>query len=338
MELTREQIRLLMLHEYKLSSKPNATETARRINQAWGKGTVGDRTVRERFAEFKNGNESLTHNQGAGRPKEIDRQAVLNAIETSPSLTTRMLADQFECAQSSIVEILKELGKVWKKTRWVPHELTEAQKAKRVNAAQVLLDRQTETPFLANRLITGDEKWISYVNPNPHGQWLDPNEKPDGTPKKGIWQKKAMLCVFWSARGVEYWELLEGQTVNSEVYCRQLDELNQRLDRRRRAQVVFLDDNAKPHRSKLTNAKIRELGWDRVDHPPYSPDLAPSDFHLFRSLQHFLKGKRFENFDKMAEAVKEFFDSKDAEFYRRRIMKLPEKWEEVIEVDGEYFD
>ena len=90
--------------------------------------------------------------------------------------------------------------------------------------------------------------------------------------------------MFWSARGVEYWELLEqGQTVNSEVYCRQLDQLNQRLYRRR-DQVVFLDDNAKPHHSRVTNEKIQELGWDRLDHPPYCSDLTPSDFHMFRSL------------------------------------------------------
>jgi histone-lysine N-methyltransferase SETMAR len=165
MQLTREEKRLLMLHEFKLSSKPNASETARRINKAWGEGAVGERTVQERFKEFKAGNESLTHAQGAGRPREVDRQAVLNSIEAAPSLTTRMLAEEFECAQSTIVEILKELGKVWKKTRWVPHELTDAQKIKRVNCAQVLLDRQNETPFLANRLITGDEKWISYKNP-----------------------------------------------------------------------------------------------------------------------------------------------------------------------------
>ena len=72
--------------------------------------------------------------------------------------------------------------------------------------------------------------------------------------------------------------------------------------------------------------------------PPYSPDLAPSDFHLFRSLQHFLKGKRFDSIEEMQESLEEFFDSKDADFYRRGIEKLPEKWQEVIEVDGEYFD
>lgn len=61
MELTREQKRLLILHEYKLSEKPNAAETVRRINKAWSEGTVGERTVQERFKEFKTGNENLTH-------------------------------------------------------------------------------------------------------------------------------------------------------------------------------------------------------------------------------------------------------------------------------------
>lgn len=162
--------------------------------------------------------------------------------------------------------------------------------------------------------------------------------KTNWNPEEGLSTKKALLCVFWSARGVEYWQLLEGQTVNSEVYCGQLDELNKRLGRRRHSQVVFLDDNARPHCSKRTNSKIQELGWDRVDHPPYSPDLAPSDFRLFRSLQHFLKGKNFDSFEQMSESLEEFFDSKDASFYRQGTMKLPDEWQEVIDVDGEYFD
>jgi histone-lysine N-methyltransferase SETMAR len=337
MELNREQKRLLLHFQWKLSV--NASEAARKICEAYGERAIGRSTAKEWFAKFNAGNEELEDKARSGRPIEVDRQAVLNAIEETPSLTTRMLADDFDCDHTTIVQILHELGKVWKKTRWVPHELTEAQKTKRVNAAQILLNRQRRTPFLANQLITGDEKWISFKNPDPQHEWRSPGEKTDATPKKDFRHKKAMLCVFWSARGVEYWELLEqGQTVNSELYCRQLNQLNQRLNRRHRAQVVFLDDNAQPHRSHMTNAKITELGWDRVDHPPYSPDLAPSDFHLFRSLQHYLKGKRFENINEMQESLEEFFDSKDAEFYRRGIMKLPEKWEEVIEVDGEYFD
>jgi transposase len=109
MELTREQKRLLMLHEYKLGTK--AAKAAEKINQAWGNNTVGESTVYERYREFKTGNEDLDHKQGAGRPKEIDRDAILEAIEENPSLTCRMLAYDFNCCPKTISNVLRELGK-----------------------------------------------------------------------------------------------------------------------------------------------------------------------------------------------------------------------------------
>ena len=47
------------------------------------------------------------------------------------------------------------------------------------------------------------------------------------------------------------------------------------------ADVLLLHDNAKPHTSRHTTAGIVKIGWEILPHPPYSPDLAPSDFHLF---------------------------------------------------------
>jgi histone-lysine N-methyltransferase SETMAR len=41
--------------------------------------------------------------------------------------------------------------------------------------------------------------------------------------------------------------------------------------------------------------RIQELQWELLEHPPYSPDLAPSDFHLFGPLNNHLGGKRFAN-------------------------------------------
>jgi hypothetical protein len=43
-------------------------------------------------------------------------------------------------------------------------------------------------------------------------------------------------------------------------------------------------DNARPQTANIPKAAVQELDWKILPHPPYSPDLAPSDYHLFRSL------------------------------------------------------
>ena len=134
MELSKKDIRLLLLFQQKLGL--NATKAAEKICEAFGDGVCEVRTAQRWFKTFKEEEKDrLTDNPSSGRPIEVDRQAVLEAIEETPSLTTRMLAEDFDCDQKTIVNILHELGKIWKKTRWVPHELAKAQKRKRVNCA-----------------------------------------------------------------------------------------------------------------------------------------------------------------------------------------------------------
>ncbi|KDR22070.1 hypothetical protein L798_02924, partial [Zootermopsis nevadensis] len=47
-------------------------------------------------------------------------------------------------------------------------------------------------------------------------------------------------------------------------------------------------DNARPHTARRTASLLQEFSWEVFNHPPYSPDLAPSDFHLFLHLKKFL--------------------------------------------------
>ena len=84
--------------------------------------------------------------------------------------------------------------------------------------------------------------------------------------------------------------------------------------------------------------KIQDMGWEHLEHPPYNPGLSPSDFYLFRSLEHWLRGKKFRTIEEMRQSLTEFFDSKDREWYRRGIHQLEEQWKKVIESGGEYFD
>ena len=66
-------------------------------------------------------------------------------------------------------------------------------------------------------------------------------------------------------------------------------------------------------------------------HPPYSPDLAQSDYNLFRSLQNSLNGKTFNDGEAVKSHLVQFFADKDQKFYERGIMKLSERWQKVIE-------
>ena len=74
---------------------------------------------------------------------------------------------------------------------------------------------------------------------------------------------------------------------------------------------MFHQDNAKPRTSLLARQKLLELGWDILPHPPYSPDLATSDYYLFRSLQNFLDGKTFTSNEEVKNHLNQFFASKE---------------------------
>ena len=96
--------------------------------------------------------------------------------------------------------------------------------------------------------------------------------------------------------------------MNSESYCAQLEIVNENLLKIRpalvnRRSVLFLHDIAKPHTSKMTQEKIKELQWKVLQHPPYSPDSAPNDFHLFRSKEHFFRNQKFKSSDDVDLAV-----------------------------------
>ena len=67
--------------------------------------------------------------------------------------------------------------------------------------------------------------------------------------------------------------------------------------------VCLLHDNARPHSTNVTTALLEKFKLDILDHPPYSLDFAPSDFHLFLRLKKHLAGKKFDDDDEVQEDV-----------------------------------
>jgi transposase len=68
--------------------------------------------------------------------------------------------------------------------------------------------------------------------------------------------------------------------------------------------VVLPNDNACPHTAACTRALLEHFNWELFDHPPYSPDLSPSDYHLFTYLKNWLGSQSFDNIKELMEGVK----------------------------------
>lgn len=105
-----------------------------------------------------------------------------------------------------------------------------------------------------------------------------------------------------------------------------------------RSSPLLLQDNARPHTAHMTVAKLEELRLECLRHPPYSPDLAPTDYHFFRNLDNFLRGKKFNSDEAVKTAFKDFVDSRSHNFFSKGIKELPMRWRKCIDSNGTYFD
>ena len=84
--------------------------------------------------------------------------------------------------------------------------------------------------------------------------------------------------------------------------------------------------------------EITSIVWDIMRHPPYSPDLSPTDFHLFFNLDNTLKNKTFKNEADLKTEVHNFLISKNTDLYKNGIIKLQNRWNKVMQCGGFYFD
>jgi histone-lysine N-methyltransferase SETMAR len=101
--------------------------------------------------------------------------------------------------------------------------------------------------------------------------------------------------VFWNKDGILLTDYLEkGATIRAKYCVAHLDSLKQQLVTKRRDNlskgILFLQDNASPHKEALAHQKLADLPSEVLKHPAYSPDLASSDYCLFSTLKKHFNG------------------------------------------------
>uniref|UniRef100_A0A1B6JMV6 Tc1-like transposase DDE domain-containing protein n=1 Tax=Homalodisca liturata TaxID=320908 RepID=A0A1B6JMV6_9HEMI len=161
--------------------------------------------------------------------------------------------------------------------------------------------------------------------------------------KPNLNTRKLMATVFWDRKGLIHVEFMpRGETINSEAYIETLHRLRRAIQNKRRgmlsSKVVLIHDNARPHCSARTKAELNSFKWQIFGHPPYSPDLAPSDYHLFPKLKVFLGGKNFLGDEDLKEGVKTWLHSLAAEQYNVGIEKLVPRYNKCLDSSGDFVE
>jgi len=109
---------------------------------------------------------------------------------------------------------------------------------------------------------------------------------------------KVLASIFWNQEGIPHIDYLpKGQTINAEYYLSLLVQMKDILKEKRHGKftkgVLFLHENAPAHRALATQEELTNLGFQCLDHPPYSPDLAPLDYRLFPGLKKTIESLPF---------------------------------------------
>lgn len=327
-----------MLFSYEFGLGHSAKESTDNICLVKGPDAVSYVTARRWFARFRQGNFNVEDEPIVGRPLTVNDDELLKAVEADPRLTTRDLSVMFSCSNATISNRLHELGLKWIYGIWKPHVLTPANLNDRANTSAFLLTKSRRIDWL-DKLITADEKWTLYTNVAKKRMWLRSHDSSEQGVEADPHERKIMLCVWWSVHGIDYMEFMDDNTtVTANLYSEQLQRVADALSLHRPQQrkIYFLHDNARPHIAKVVRQKITDLAWELLHHPPYSPDMAPSDYHLFRSLQDHLAGKKFTQRNELEAEVRRHFASLPPDFYRDGIYKLRERWQCIADHDGHY--
>lgn len=338
----KRHLREVLLHHF--LGKKTAAESHRILVEVYGDYAPAESSCREWFRRFKANDFDLNDKDHGKPPKKFEDEELEALLSEDSCQTQEELAESLGVDQATISRRLKALGFIQKVGNWVPYELKPRDVERRLCMSEMHLERHKKKSFL-HRIVTGDEKWIHYDNPKRKKSYGPPGHKPKSTAKPNIHCAKVMLCIWWDQKGVIYYELLKpGETITGERYRQQLIKLNAAIKSKRpeyatrHESIIFHDDNARPHRAQPVKNYVENVGWESLPHPPYSPDLAPSDYHLFRSMQNALSGIRFTSVDGIKKWLDSFLAAKPAQFFWDGIHKLPERWANVVASDGQYFE
>ncbi|KAJ4447653.1 hypothetical protein ANN_09660 [Periplaneta americana] len=165
---------------YKLGK--TATETHGMLVQVYGREAVSRKCVYEWFKRFREGKETIENEPRSGRPLTSRTPEMIEKLRQMLAqvrrLTLRLIAEELDISKDTVHTIVRDdLGKQKICSRFVPHKLTDEQKAKWMETSGDFISMCDQDPLLLKTIVTGDETWYYQFDPESKRQsmsWCSP--------------------------------------------------------------------------------------------------------------------------------------------------------------------
>lgn len=348
MDLTRENFRAMIFYDFRRGL--TRQQCFDQLNSTFGDEAPHFATVKRWFNEFDRGRSSLQDQFREGRPKSVvlpeNIDAVRELIMEDRHVTYHEIEATLGISSTSVYKILHEHLAVKKIcSRWIPHNLTEAQKKARVNWCKEMLKKYNRGASKdVYKIVTGDESWIYAYEPETKQQstvWVFQSEPNPTKVVRARSTLKQMVALFFGKTGhVATVPLEDRRTVNSEWYTticlpKVFKEIR-KTNRKRR--IILHHDNASSHTSNQTTEYLTGKNIELMGHPPYSPDLAPNDFFVFPVVKKKLRGQRFSSPEEAVEAFKNHVFEIRSSQWQKCYSDWFKRMQKCIDHRGEYFE
>ena len=206
-----DQSALRSIAYYEFLQGRSARTAAANICSVFKAKVVHHSTISHWYQRFRSGDTSFEDEPRSDRKSTVNDEELRALTKAKPNTSSRELAHKLDGSHPTILQHLQNLGYRKVVSSWIPHDLSESNKATRMSICLSLLHRPHRKDFL-QEIVTGDESWVLYVNYTRERQWLPKGEKPDPTPKLPREVKRVLLCCWWDSEGMLYYELLPSNT------------------------------------------------------------------------------------------------------------------------------
>ena len=273
-------------------------------------------TLYEWIGRFREGREAVTDDPREGGPTTARSKGMVALVKTKINedrrRSLREVAASTGTSHETVSRILREHFNMWKVSpHMVPRVLTDNQKEDRIRICcdWLVADHSAD---IFSRVVTGDKSWVfeyDLAKKRTDMVWLAPDEPRVKKAQKSRSQVKLMATVFFDSWGLIHLEWMpKGSTITAETYVQMLKRLRLRVRRTRpdlwvNASWILHQDNAPAHRSFLVRDFLARHRITILEHPAYSPDLAPCDFWLFDKVKDAMRGRHLGSVEEMKAAV-----------------------------------